>query len=129
MISEDEEDEDDDPFLRLQVLPASACTTNSSDATGKFPFPTKSGWNYLLVSTMNGYIHLELMARSKRSICVCMNPHMSSTHQEGTHLPHNVWTMRLHPTSKTSSAWNEWKCNMLLLASTGRTLPKGQFVT
>jgi hypothetical protein len=67
MISEDEEDEDDDPFLRLQVLPASACTTNSSDATGKFPFPTKSGWNYLLVSTMNGYIHLELMAnRSKK---------------------------------------------------------------
>jgi hypothetical protein len=41
-------------------------TTNSSDATGRFPFPTKSGWNYLLISTMNGYVHLELMANRQK---------------------------------------------------------------
>jgi hypothetical protein len=36
---------------------------NSSDATGKFPFPTLSGWNYILVSTLKGYVHFELLRR------------------------------------------------------------------
>jgi hypothetical protein len=34
---------------------------NSSDATGRFPIPTASGWEYILVSTLNGYVHLELL--------------------------------------------------------------------
>lgn len=34
---------------------------NSSDATGRFPVPTASGYEYILVSTLNGYVHLELL--------------------------------------------------------------------
>jgi hypothetical protein len=36
---------------------------NASDATGKFPFPTLSGWNYILVSIPKGYVHFELLRR------------------------------------------------------------------
>jgi hypothetical protein len=36
---------------------------NSSDATGKFPFFTLSGWNYILVSTFKGYVHFELIQK------------------------------------------------------------------
>ena len=34
---------------------------NSSDATCEFPFPTLSGFNYILVSALKGYVHFELM--------------------------------------------------------------------
>jgi uncharacterized membrane protein YgcG len=34
---------------------------NASDATGAFNCPSFSNWKYILVSIMNGYIHLELM--------------------------------------------------------------------
>jgi hypothetical protein len=36
---------------------------NSSDATGRFPFPTLSGYNYILVSTLKGYVHFELLRK------------------------------------------------------------------
>jgi hypothetical protein len=63
---DDADEDNDDPSLRFQVLPVSDFATNSSNDPGRFPFPTKSGWNYLLVSTMNGYVHLELMANSQK---------------------------------------------------------------
>lgn len=53
-------DEAADPHLCFQVLSATDFL-NSSDATGKFPLTTLSGWNYLLVSTMGGYMHFELL--------------------------------------------------------------------
>ena len=53
-------DADSTPNLCFQVLSAKEWR-NSSDATGKFPFTTMSGWNYVLVSTLKGYVHLELL--------------------------------------------------------------------
>jgi hypothetical protein len=38
---------------------------NSSDATGRFPVLTESGWEHILVSTFNGYVHLELLKERK----------------------------------------------------------------
>jgi hypothetical protein len=40
---------------------------DSSNATGHFPVPTASGWEYILVSTLNGYVHLELLKERKSS--------------------------------------------------------------
>jgi hypothetical protein len=40
---------------------------NSSDATGRFPVPTASGYEYILVSTLNGYVHLELLKKRNAS--------------------------------------------------------------
>jgi hypothetical protein len=40
---------------------------NSSDATGRFPVLTASGWEYILVSTLNGYVHLELLKKRNAS--------------------------------------------------------------
>jgi hypothetical protein len=53
-------DEETDPNLCFQVLAVDELV-KSSDATGKFPFTTLSGWNYILVSTMKGYVHFELL--------------------------------------------------------------------
>jgi hypothetical protein len=58
--SQSNEEEVDSPFLKWNVFGAQELM-NSSDATGRFPITTKSGWNYLLVSTMGGYVHLELL--------------------------------------------------------------------
>ena len=59
-VVEDDEVGSRDEFLRWNV-----CSThdmmNSSDATGRFPICSKSGWEYILVSTMGGYVHLELL--------------------------------------------------------------------
>ena len=61
------DDDENDSSIKYQVLPVTEILTNASDATGRFPFPTRSGYNYLLVSTMNGYVHLELMtSRNKK---------------------------------------------------------------
>jgi hypothetical protein len=38
---------------------------NSSDATDEFPFETLSGWNYVLGSTLKGYVHLQLLRNRK----------------------------------------------------------------
>jgi hypothetical protein len=54
------QDEFESPNLCFQVLSVKDFM-NSSDATGKFPFPTVSGYNYILVSTLKGYVHFELM--------------------------------------------------------------------
>jgi hypothetical protein len=35
----------------------------SSELMGKFPFPTLSGWNYILVSTLKGYVYFELLRK------------------------------------------------------------------
>ena len=53
-------DDSADPNLCFQVLSVDEWR-NSSDATGKFPFSTMSGWNYILVSTLKGYVHMELL--------------------------------------------------------------------
>jgi hypothetical protein len=54
-------DEDSDQsHLCFQVMTREEFM-NSSDATGKFPIETMSGWNYILVSTMKGYVHLQLL--------------------------------------------------------------------
>jgi hypothetical protein len=66
-VEDTSDDDENDPCVRYQVLPVTEILTNASDATGRFPFPTRSGYNYLLVSTMNGYVHLELMtSRTKK---------------------------------------------------------------
>ena len=65
VVSEDEAEETSDEFLRFAVV-ATAELMNSSDATGRFPIATKSGYEYILVSTFCGYVHLQLLqARSK----------------------------------------------------------------
>jgi hypothetical protein len=62
VIDEDDwgAEEMDDEFLRCRVMPAKDLM-NASDATGRFPMSTKSGWDYLLVSTLGGYVHLQLL--------------------------------------------------------------------
>ncbi len=45
--------------LSLTVI-SMASFMNSSDATGRFLITTKSGYNYLLVSTIGGYVHLRV---------------------------------------------------------------------
>jgi len=49
------DEDNDDEFLRVMVMPVTELM-NSSDATGRFPITTKSGWEYLLVSTLGGYM-------------------------------------------------------------------------
>ena len=62
---DDEVEDPNDDFLRWAVL-ATHDLMNSSDATGRFPIPTKSGYEYILVSTLGGYVHLQLLkSRSK----------------------------------------------------------------
>jgi hypothetical protein len=62
---EDEDEEVVDEHLKWQVIGAQELM-NSSDATGRLPITTKSGWDYILVSTLNGYVHLQLLRdRSK----------------------------------------------------------------
>ena len=49
-----------EPRVCFQVL-STETWLNSTDATGRLPFTTLSGWNYVLVSTMRGYVHLQLI--------------------------------------------------------------------
>ena len=58
------DDDTDQSQLCFQVMTREEFM-NSSDATGKFPFETLSGWNYILVSTMKGYVHLQLLRSRK----------------------------------------------------------------
>jgi hypothetical protein len=53
-------DDAESPHLCFQVMTTTEFN-NSSGATGKFPFPTLSGFNYILVSATKGYVHFELM--------------------------------------------------------------------
>jgi hypothetical protein len=58
-VEEDEEEELDE-YLKWSVMGVQELM-NSLDATGRFPITSKSGWDYILVSTMKGYVHLELL--------------------------------------------------------------------
>ena len=75
-----------DEFLRVTVLTAKELM-NSSDATGRFPIITKSGWEYLLVSTMGGYVHLQLLKSRSKSEYVRVYKLMYDYFQQYGHQP------------------------------------------
>jgi hypothetical protein len=64
------QDASDTPHLCFQDI-TSTEFMNSSDATGKFSFLKLSGWNYILVFTLKGYVLLSSYGNAQhRSICV-----------------------------------------------------------
>jgi hypothetical protein len=74
--------------IKYQLIHTSSFTTNSSDATGRFPFPTQSGGNYLLVSTFNGYVHLKLMqSRQKSEYLRCYKATCDFYNKHHGHIP------------------------------------------
>lgn len=86
-VDEDEDDTGvDDDFLRFAMI-ATADLMNSSDATGRFPIPTKSGFEYILVSTLGGYVHLQLLKSRNKSEYVRAYKLMYDYYEQYGHKP------------------------------------------
>lgn len=62
----DDDDIDDNDNVITKTLPQSSLT-NYSDLTGKFPYTSRRGNNYILLSLFRGYIHVEPMASRSSS--------------------------------------------------------------
>jgi hypothetical protein len=60
---------------------------NWSDTTGRFPFATIQGFNYLLVSTYGGYVHLELLRDRSQAEYVRAYTLMYAFYKERGHQP------------------------------------------
>jgi hypothetical protein len=56
---------DNEVFNNCSQVLTRAEFLNSSDTTGWFPIPTESGWEYIPVSTLSGYVHLEFLRERK----------------------------------------------------------------